>query len=116
MAESVFGPATVRRRGNSSIGTDPLDARRRQASADACRSLQTNRNCRRRVKTFREGRYGPCLRTPYIAQTCKSEAEGEGEMRPLVASPGWTREEDDLLQAFSIFGNQCCGDGEAVAP
>jgi hypothetical protein len=34
-------------------------------------------------------------------------------MRPLVASPGWTREEDELLQAL-IFGNECCGDLEAV--
>ena len=40
----------------------------------------------------------------YIAQTCNSEAEDEGEMRPLVASPGWTREEDELLLALALSG------------
>ena len=34
----------------------------------------------------------------------KAEAEGEGEMRPLVASPGWTREEDELLLALAFSG------------
>ena len=41
---------------------------------------------------------------PNIAQTCKSEAEGEGEMRPLVASPVWTREEDELPLALVFSG------------
>ena len=34
--------------------------------------------------------------------------KAKGEMRPLVASPVWTREEDELLLAL-VFG-------EAVAP
>ena len=30
-------------------------------------------------------------------------------MRPLVASPGWTREEDDLLQALVFSGTSVAG-------
>jgi hypothetical protein len=35
--------------------------------------------------------------------------EGEGEMRPLVASPGWTREEDELLLALVFSGTSVAG-------
>jgi hypothetical protein len=35
--------------------------------------------------------------------------EGEGEMRPLVASPGWSREEDELLQALVFSGTSVAG-------
>ena len=35
--------------------------------------------------------------------------EGEGEMRPLVASPGWTREEDELLLALAFSGTSVAG-------
>src|SRR5258706_14506064 len=57
-----------------------LDASGGQSSADASRRGRTNRICRCRAKPFREGRNGPCLHTPNIAQTCKAEAEGEGEI------------------------------------
>jgi hypothetical protein len=30
-------------------------------------------------------------------------------MRPLVASPGWTREEDELLQALVFSGTRVAG-------
>jgi AcrR family transcriptional regulator len=40
---------------------------------------------------------------------CKSEAEGEGEMRPLVASPRWTREDEKLLLALALSGTSVAG-------
>jgi hypothetical protein len=30
-------------------------------------------------------------------------------MRPLIASPGWTREEDELLQALVFSGTSVAG-------
>jgi hypothetical protein len=30
-------------------------------------------------------------------------------MRPLIASPGWTREEDELLQALVFSGTRVAG-------
>src|SRR5258706_15185096 len=60
-----------------------LDASGGQTSADASRRGRTNRICRCRAKPFREGRYSTCLHTPNIAQTCKAEAEGEGEIGTL---------------------------------
>jgi len=54
-------------------------------------------------------RLGVSLNKESPAICASPKAEGEREMRPLVASPGWTREEDELLLALVFSGTSVAG-------